>query len=218
MSERSRASARPTVTANVKPFSRVLVPLLVFMPGRRPGRGRRLAMGVLGWAVKPRSFWPCRGFVFAREMRSALGGQAGAAGTLRSRVERRIGRRGSELSQMMSMGETRILGRRCGGRPRRQVLFHEHGQSRSGLSPCRGRRGSAGRSALRPRHDDESAPRRETRAAPADEHGPGSGQARYHRRLGPVASPRLAFPVALAARETGSARHSAPATAGAIPR
>ena len=45
--------------------------------------------------------------MFAREMRSALGGQAGIAGNLHSTVERLTGCRGSDLTQMMSHG-------RCG--------------------------------------------------------------------------------------------------------
>jgi hypothetical protein len=64
-------------------------------------------MGVLGWAVKPGSFWPSGWLVFAREMRPARSRKAGIAGSLHARPERLTGCRGSGLIQMMSHG-------RCG--------------------------------------------------------------------------------------------------------
>ena len=179
------------------------------MPGRRPGRGRRLAMRVLGWAVKPGGFRPCRRLVFAREMSSALGGQAGIAVNLHSRVERLIGRRGSELTRMMSHGR----GGRWAVGVAEGLGAWSHSLRTGGLGPvCR--RGAvdmppradrlSGRGMMMNRRRDGRRRKRQRTSTVLVRR-----QVRYHRRPGPVASLRLAFPVALAARETGPARHSA---------
>ena len=201
-----RAHPVPPVTANVKPCSRASA-----APGCGVHAGWPAGAGG-GWrwvywggceAAKLPAVPPPRvlgdGTASADRPDAGISVQGGAmAWSQADRVH----------SPMMNHGDAWPWAVGRGGSRRRLVRMPTHGRLAVRSVAGRGRRASAGRSARRPRHDDESVPRRETRAAPADEHGPGPrpAQATLAGSV-PVASPRPAFPVALAARETGPARH-----------